>query len=101
MDLPEICGPYHCIYVTERKPCFDLEDCFALNCTLKFTCSSQQKKRTLRVKNCLYFDVRKVPRIDDKYVKFIQTSASIVFILQNLVFAKNKLIFSILYCSVN
>ena len=34
-----------------------LEDCFTLNCTLKLTCRSQEKKRTLRVKNCLYFDV--------------------------------------------
>ena len=45
------------IYVRERNSNFGIEDCFALNCTLKYCCISQEKKRTLRVKNCLYFDV--------------------------------------------
>ena len=31
------------IYVTERLSCFGIEDCFALNCTLKFTYSSQER----------------------------------------------------------
>ena len=34
-----------------------IEDCFTLNCTLKYCRISQERKRTLRVKNCLYFDV--------------------------------------------
>ena len=45
------------MYVAERISRFGLEDCFALNCTLKCNCSSREEKRTLRVKNCLYFDV--------------------------------------------
>ena len=45
------------MYVTERISNFVIEDCFVINCTLKFCCISQEKKRTLRVKNCLYFGV--------------------------------------------
>ena len=45
------------IYVTERNSNFGIVDCFALNCTLKYCRISQGKKHTLRVKNCLYFDV--------------------------------------------
>ena len=47
---------YVCMYVTERNSNFGIEDCFALNRTLKFCCIPQGKRRTLRVKNCLYFD---------------------------------------------
>ena len=43
--------------VTERNFNFRIEDCFALNRTLKYCCSPQEKERTLRVKNCLYFDI--------------------------------------------
>ena len=43
--------------VTERNFNFGIEDCFSLNFTLKHCRISQGKKRTLRVKNCLYFDV--------------------------------------------
>ena len=45
------------MHVTERYCNFGIEDCFALNCTLKYCRISQEKKHTLRVKNCLYFDV--------------------------------------------
>ena len=46
------------IDVTEGGPRFGLEDYFALNCTLRSTYGSQEKRHTLRVKNCLYFDVK-------------------------------------------
>ena len=46
-----------------------LEDCFTLNCTLKFICSSQEKKRTLRVKNCLYLDVGMFLQLMTKIVR--------------------------------
>ena len=45
------------MYVTVRNSNFGIEDCFALNRTLKYCSISQEKECTLRVKNCLYFDV--------------------------------------------
>ena len=54
------------IYVTERISNFVIEDCFALNCNLKYCRISQEKKRTLRVKKLFVFRCRIVPRIDDK-----------------------------------
>ena len=48
---------------------FVIEDCFALNCTLKYCRLSQEKKRTLRVKNCLYFDVELFLEVMTKFVQ--------------------------------
>ena len=45
------------MYVAERNSNFGIEDCFTLNCTLKYCCIPQEKERTLRVKNCLYFNI--------------------------------------------
>ena len=45
------------IYVTERNSNFGIEDCFTLNCNLKYCCISHEIKRTSRIKNRLYFDV--------------------------------------------
>ena len=39
------------IYVTVRNSNFGIEDCFALNRTLKYCNIPQEKERTLRVKN--------------------------------------------------
>ena len=47
----------HLIYVTERRSNFGIQDCFALNCNLKYCRISHEMKRTLRVNNRLYFDV--------------------------------------------
>ena len=63
VKMSKISAPNHyfqkffVMHVTERMSDFALENCFALNCTLKLCSVSQEKKRTLRVKNCLYFDV--------------------------------------------
>ena len=43
------------IYVTEKNCNFDVEDCLALNCTLKYFCISPEKERTLRVKKLFVF----------------------------------------------
>ena len=39
------------MYVTERNYNFGIEDCFALNRTLKYCRIPQEKERTIRVKN--------------------------------------------------
>ena len=46
------------IYVTDRNCNFEVEDCSALNCNLSsLIVFPKEKRRTLRVKNCLFFDV--------------------------------------------
>ena len=45
----------HCIYVTDESCNFGIEDCLALNCTLKCCRISHEMKRTLRVKKLFVF----------------------------------------------
>ena len=51
-----------------KVTCFGLEDCFAINCTLKFICSSQEKRRTLRIKSYVVQSTKETGNIDINYI---------------------------------
>ena len=55
MVLQRKTKPISYVHVTDERSNFGIEDCLALNCSLKYCLISHEMKRTLRVKELVTY----------------------------------------------